>query len=235
MAQNVDAVSPIELMSPIVALVRVEIWSDVVCPWCFIGKRRFDNAVAQLREKGVTEPIEIVFKAYQLDPTAPVGAPTPVVDAYAKKFGGRERAVQILQHVTSVAAGDDITFNMDIALRANTILCHRALHWVLEQHGADAQAVFKESLLNAYFTEGLDVGNVDVVLQRASTLGYDAAALRSWLEAGGGINEVEADIQGAYEREITGVPAFFIDDKYFIPGAQETDVFVKVLERILTL
>jgi predicted DsbA family dithiol-disulfide isomerase len=234
-AQNVDAVSPIELMSPIVALVRVEIWSDVVCPWCFIGKRRFDNAVAQLREKGVTEPIEIVFKAYQLDPTAPVGAPTPVVDAYAKKFGGRERAEQILQHVTSVAAGDDITFNMDIALRANTILCHRALHWVLENHGARAQVTFKENLLSAYFTEGLDVGDIEVVLTRAGACGFDADTLRSWLDNGGGLAEVREDIQGAIDREVTGVPAFFIDDKYFIPGAQETDVFVKVLERILSL
>lgn len=214
--------------------MRVEIWSDVVCPWCFIGKRRFDNAVAQLREKGVTEPIEIVFKAYQLDPTAPVGSPTPVVYAYAKKFGGRERAEQILQHVTSVAAGDDITFNMDIALRANTILCHRALHWVLETQGSVAQSEFKENLLNAYFTEGLDVGDVDVVIQRAASLGHDGDALKSWLEAGGGLNEVDQDIRGANEREVTGVPAFFIDDKYFIPGAQETDVFVKVLERILS-
>jgi predicted DsbA family dithiol-disulfide isomerase len=233
-AQNVDAVSPIELMSPIVALVRVEIWSDVVCPWCFIGKRRFDNAVAQLREKGVTEPIDIVFKAYQLDPTAPVGSPTPVLDAYAMKFGGRERAEQILQHVTSVAAGDDITFNMDIALRANTILCHRALHWVLEQHGPLAQAAFKENLLLAYFTEGKDVGDIEVIIGRATDLGYDGTALRTWLDDGGGIEEVESDIRGAYEREVTGVPAFFIDDKYFIPGAQETEVFLKVLERILS-
>ena len=205
-----------------------------MCPWCFIGKRRFDNAVAQLREKGVTEPIDIVFKAYQLDPTAPVGSPTPVLDAYAKKFGGRERAEQILQHVTSVAAGDDITFNMDIALRANTILCHRALHWVLEQHGALAQAAFKENLLHAYFNEGKDVGDFEVIIGRATDLGYDGTALRTWFDEGGGIEEVESDIRGAYEREVTGVPAFFIDDKYFIPGAQETDVFVKVLERILS-
>jgi predicted DsbA family dithiol-disulfide isomerase len=158
-----------------------------------------------------------------------------VVDAYAKKFGGRERAEQILQHVTSVAAGDDITFNMDIALRANTILCHRALHWVLENHGARAQVTFKENLLSAYFTEGLDVGDIEVVLTRAGACGFDADTLRSWLDNGGGLAEVREDIQGAIDREVTGVPAFFIDDKYFIPGAQETDVFVKVLERILSL
>ena len=158
-----------------------------------------------------------------------------MVDAYAKKFGGRERAEQILQHVTSVAAGDDITFNMDIALRANTILCHRALRWVLENHGAHAQVTFKENLLSAYFTEGLDVGDIEVVLTRASACSFDADALRSWLDNGGGLAEVQGDIQGAIDREVTGVPAFFIDDKYFIPGAQETDVFVKVLERILSL
>ncbi len=107
--------------------MRVEIWSDVVCPWCFIGKRRFDNALQQLKDKGVTEPIEVVYKSFQLDPTAPVDQAMPVVDAYAKKFGGQERAQQILAHVTKIAAADDITFNMEIAVRANTLLAHRAL------------------------------------------------------------------------------------------------------------
>jgi predicted DsbA family dithiol-disulfide isomerase len=94
---------------------------------------------------------------------------------------------------------------------------------------------FKENLLSAYFTEGLDVGDIEVVLTRAGACGFDADTLRSWLDNGGGLAEVQEDIQGAIDREVTGVPAFFIDDKYFIPGAQETDVFVKVLERILSL
>ena len=102
-----------------------------MCPWCYIGKRRFEKAVAVLREKGVTEPIEVTYRAYQLDPTAPTGAGTPVRDAYAKKFGGRERAEQILGHVTKVASADGIEFRMDIALRANTLLAHRALHFAL--------------------------------------------------------------------------------------------------------
>ncbi|MBU3748738.1 MAG: AMP-binding protein, partial [Burkholderiaceae bacterium] len=84
--------------------MKVEIWSDVVCPWCFIGKRRFDKAIATLRERGVTTPIEVVYRSYQLDPGAPVGDPVPAVDGYAKKFGGRERAEQIIGHVTRVAA-----------------------------------------------------------------------------------------------------------------------------------
>lgn len=221
-------------MSPIVSPVRVEIWSDVVCPWCYIGKRRFDNAVKTLRDKGVTEPIEVVFKSYQLDPTAPIGQTSPVADAYAKKFGGRERAEQILGHVTKVAAADDIEFNMDVALRANTILAHRALHWALESHGATTQAIFKERLMKAYFTDGLNVGDADTVASCATECGLDGAALRSWLDTDGGNDEVRDDLQGAAMREITAVPSFVINDQFLIPGAQDVDVFVNVIERILS-
>ena len=221
-------------MSPIVSPVRVEIWSDVVCPWCFIGKRRFEAAIARLREKGVTEPIEVVYKAFQLDPTAPAGVATPVVDAYAKKFGGRERAEQILRHVTDVAAQDNIEFNMDIAVRANTILAHRALHWVLSHHGAETQSAFKENLLSAYFTEGRNVGDADVVASCAQTLGLDSSALRLWLDTDEGNSEVLEDFQGAAAREITAVPSFVIDNKFLIPGAQDIDVFINVMERVLS-
>jgi predicted DsbA family dithiol-disulfide isomerase len=214
--------------------MRVEIWSDVVCPWCFIGKRRFDNAIEVLRQKGITEPIEVVFKAYQLDPSAPVGQPTPVVEGYAKKFGGRERAEQILHHVTNVAAADNIEFNMDIALRANTILAHRALHWALEHHGAITQGVFKERLMKAYFTDGLNVGDADVVAQCATDVNLDGEAIRAWLDTDEGFNAVQEDLQGAAMREITAVPSFVIDDRFLIPGAQDVDVFVNVLERALT-
>lgn len=214
--------------------MKVEIWSDVVCPWCFIGKRRFDKAVEQLRLDGITEPITVEFKAFQLDPTAPTGKPTPVIDAYAKKFGGQERATQILNHVTNVAAEDGITFNMDIALRANTILAHRALHWVLEQSGPEGQVAFKERLLSAYFTEGLDVGDISVIAQCASECGHDATALITWLEAGGGIDEVRQDLEGAMAREITAVPTFVIDDKYMVPGAQDAQFFVNAFKKILS-
>lgn len=222
---------------PIVSFVRVEIWSDVVCPWCYIGKRRFEKALSNLRAKGVNDTIEVVFRSYQLDPTAPVGTATPVVEAYAKKFGGRERAEQILQHVTSVAAADDIEFNMDIAVRANTVQAHRALHWALttaDGHGPAAQNTLKEHLLAAYFTHGRNVGDVDVIAACATDAGLDGSALRAWLDTDDGKNEVIADIEAAMAREITGVPAFVVNDQFLIPGAQDVDVFVNVLERILT-
>lgn len=206
----------------------------MVCPWCFIGKRRFETAVARLREKGVTEPINVVFRAYQLDPTAPVGAPTPVVDAYAKKFGGTERAIQILNHVTKVAAGDNIEFNMDVALRANTILCHRALHWALVTYGPEQQNQFKEALLRAYFTDGKDVGNIETILAYASEVGLNAADLQDSLNSLDGLKEVQQDFQTALDMEITGVPCFVIDGRYMIPGAQDVDVFEQVLQRVIT-
>lgn len=214
--------------------MRVEIWSDVVCPWCFIGKRRFDNALQQLKAKGITENIEIVYKAFQLDPTAPVGQPMPVVDAYAKKFGGQERAQQILAHVTKIAAGDGITFNMDIAVRANTLLAHRVLHWVLLHHGSTKQAEVKELFLEAYFTNGQDVGHLDVIAACVRQSGLDESHLLTWLESGGGLQELQEDFAGAAMREITAVPSFVIDDRFIIPGAQDTEVFVRALERALT-
>jgi predicted DsbA family dithiol-disulfide isomerase len=220
-------------MSPIVSLMRVEIWSDVVCPWCFIGKRRFEKAIDALRAKGVTEPIEIVYRAFQLDPTAPIGNPTPVVEAYAKKFGGQERAEQILNHVTKVAAADDIDFNMDIAVRANTIMAHRALHWALATYGPIVQANYKEKLLTAYFTDGLDVGDPDVLSKCATQVDLDGAALHSWLHTDNGTQAVLDDLEAAQARDILAVPSFVIDGRFLIPGAQDVEVFVNVLERAL--
>jgi len=221
-------------MSPIVSLMRVEIWSDVVCPWCFIGKRRFEKAVEVIRSKGYDEPIEIVYRAFQLDPTAPIGTPTPVVDAYAKKFGGQERAEQILTHVTKVAAEDDIEFNMNIALRANTVQAHRALHWSLMTHGPVVQAQYKESLLLAYFTNGLDVGDSDVLAECASSIGLHGPSLRTWLDTNEGMTDVLEDFDAAQARDIMAVPSFVIDNRFLSPGAQDVDVFVNVLERALT-
>ncbi len=214
--------------------MQVEIWSDVVCPWCYIGKVRFDKAVATLRSKGVTEDINVVFKSYQLDPTAPTDSAQPVVDAYAKKFGGSERAVQILQHVTRVAAEDGIEFNMDIAVRANTIECHRALHWALHTVDVNAQITLKERLLKAYFTDGSNVGDRAVIVECANEVGLDGNSLATWLNTDAGYADVTADLEGAAMRDITAVPSFVINDQFLIPGAQDPEVFVNVIEKILS-
>lgn len=213
--------------------MRVEIWSDVVCPWCYIGKRRFDEALSRLREQGHGDDIEVVYRAYQLDPSAPPGGSMPAREAYARKFGGEERADQIIGHVTRIAADSGIEFRMDRAIRANTMLAHRALHRVLTTRGSADQAALKEEFLRAYFTDGQNVGDIDVVVACAQRAGLDAGDLREWLDSDGGVDEVVADIEAAQIRDITGVPAFVIDDRFLIPGAQEVDVFEQLLMRAL--
>lgn len=213
--------------------MRVEIWSDVVCPWCYIGKRRFDEALSRLREQGHGDDIEVVYRAYQLDPSAPPGGSMPAREAYARKFGGEERADQIIGHVTRIAADSGIEFRMDRAIRANTMLAHRALQRVLTTRGSADQAALKEELLRAYFTDGQNVGDIDVVVACAERAGLDAGDLREWLDTDGSVAEVVADIEAAQIRDITGVPAFVIDDRFLIPGAQEVDVFEQLLMRAL--
>lgn len=213
--------------------MRIEIWSDVVCPWCYIGKRRFETALTNIERNGNTEPIEVIYRSYQLDPHAPVTETTAVVDAYAKKFGGRERADQILTHLTSVAAGDGLAFNMGKALRANTVLSHRILHWSLATYGPDIQSQVKEALLAAYFTHGINIGDLEELLSICTQLGLDSEGLRTWLNQNQGFKEVQEDFEGAALRDITAVPTYVINDQFMIPGAQDVELFERILTKML--
>jgi predicted DsbA family dithiol-disulfide isomerase len=205
----------------------VEIWSDVVCPWCYIGKRRFETAVAEVAEE---IDVDVVFRPYQLDPTASPGKAGPVIEAYAKKFGGPERAQELIDHVTAVAAESGIEFRMDRALRANTLLAHRLL-WLAETKGV--QLAMKERLLQAYFIDGLDIGDPETLAACAAAVGLDHHDVRVFLDGDGGVEEVRAELQAAADLEITGVPAFVFDGKWMVPGAQESDTFVQVLRRVV--
>ncbi len=210
-----------------VPTVSVEIWSDVVCPWCYIGKRRFEKAVAQLEGEA---HIEIVYRAYQLDPTASPGNATPVVEAYAKKFGGPERAEQIIEQLTTVAAAEGLDFHMDRALRANTLLAHRLL-WLAE--ATEHQGALKERLLQAYFVDGLNIGDPDVLAECAADVGMPGERVRAFLDSDDGVAEVQQQLQLAAHSEITAVPTYVIDGRWALPGAQEPDTFVSVIRRLL--
>ena len=207
--------------------VTVEIWSDVICPWCYIGKRRFEAAIAEL---GDEIDVDIVFRPYQLDPTASPGKAGPVLDAYAKKFGGVERAHEIIDHVTAVAAASGIEFRMDRALRANTFLAHRLL-WLAQATGH--QIALKERLLQAYFIDGLDIGDPDVLAGCAADVGLDHDRVRAFLDSDDGVDEVRRELGSAQELEITAVPTFVFDGKWMVPGAQDPDTFVQVLRRVV--
>lgn len=208
-------------------------WSDIVCPWCFIGKRRFGRAIASLDADPAFEPgVEVVYRPFQLDPNAPVGTSEPVANTYARKFGGPERAAELMARVTSTAADEGLEFHLDRARRANTAAAHRLLEWALEQAGPSAQAALKESLMLAYFTDGENIGDHDVLVDRAGQCGLDADAARAMLGGEGGLEARAVGLQRAADNGITAVPTYVIDGRWSVPGAQDPAVFEQVFRRL---
>ena len=215
--------------SDAIPTLRVDVWSDVVCPWCYIGKRRFERDAAELAGE---IDLDVTFRPYQLDPTASPGTSGPVFDAYARKFGGPDQARMIIDRVTETAAGEGLGFRMDRALRANTLLAHRLLWWA-EQPGTPLDQIeLKERLLRAYFVDGLDIGLPDSLADCAAELGADRDDVLAFLESDAGRNEVAASLEQAADRGISAVPTYVVEGQWAIPGAQDTDTFVNVFRRL---
>ena len=211
------------------APIRVEIWSDVVCPWCYIGKRRFEAAVARL--DGEIE-LDVSYRPYQLDPRATPGTTQPVFEAYSRKFGGPAQAQAVIDRVTEAAAGDGLGLRLDRALRANTLLAHRLLWWAEQDDGPVGQHELKERLLQAYFVDGDDIGDPETLAELAAELGADAEAVLTFLDTDRGRDEVAEHLMAAADHGITGVPTYVINGQWAIPGAQDPDTFVNVLRRV---
>ena len=212
-------------------VVTVDIYSDVVCPWCYIGKRRFENGVG-LAGDDLGVDIDVTYHAYQLDPTAAPGVATPVAEAYAKKFGGAERAQEILASVTSNAADEGIEFNMDVALRANTLLAHRLIWRAGQADSPVAQADLKERLMQAYFTDGQHIGSPEVLVDCAVELGFDRDDIEGFMASDSGMAEVRAELDGAHELGISAVPTYVFNNQWAVPGAQDADTFAKVIRKM---
>lgn len=232
---DIDTASPTsDIRHPdIRPTVTIDIFSDVVCPWCYIGKRRFEAGLAAATADGdLGVDFDITFKPYQLDPTAAPGVAGPVIDSYAKKFGGLEKAQEILQHVTTTAAGDGLEFHMDKALRANTLLAHRLIWWADQPDNDLSQDAMKERLLHAYFIDGAHIGSVDVLVACALDVGAEADVAREFLESGRGTAEVQAELDHARDNGITAVPTYVFNDEWAVPGAQDADTFAKVLRKM---
>ena len=212
--------------------MRVEIWSDVVCPWCYIGKRKFEAALAGFDGR---DDVEVIWRPFQLDPTAPAGTTMPVSEAYARKFGGPDEAAEIIGRVTAVAAGAGIEFHMDTAQRANTLDAHTLLGFALRDHGAVVQNALKEQLLDAYFTSGLNISDRETLVDLAVRVGMDGETVRRHLDDGRGLAETRAEIAHAAELDVHSVPTFVFDGRWVVPGAQEVEVFSRVLARVAEL
>ena len=213
--------------------MRIEIWSDVVCPWCYIGKRRLEAALTTFETSHPGAEVDVVWRAYQLDPGAPSAPSTEsMAEHLGNKYGGGPAAGQrMIDHMEAVAAEEGLLFRLGEAQRANTIDAHRVLHLAAE-HGV--QDDLKEALLKAYF---LDVENVadHVVLARIATeVGLDEIRVKEVLGSDEYADAIEAEIRQAAAYGATGVPFFVIDGKYGVAGAQPADAFTQVLERAWT-
>lgn len=215
--------------------LKIEIWSDVVCPWCYIGKRRFERAVAELATADGDEPpveVDYEYRAFQLDPGADPDRSGPVFDSYAKKFGGPEQAQQIIDKVTATAADEGLEFRMDIAQRANTRRAHRLIWLAGRLDSPVDQHELKERLMQAYFHDGLDIGDRSVLADLAAEIGFDRGEIVEFLASDAGEAEVTAELAAAGEHGITGVPTFVIHGQWAIPGAQDTETFVRSLRKV---
>ncbi len=201
----------------------IQVWSDVVCPWCYIGKRRLEQALSEFGALAT-----VTYRAYQLDPS-PVPKAMPIKAAMAAKFGGPERSEQMFAHVTAIAAGDGLTLNFDRAIAANTFDAHRLIAWAAGQR---RQADMLDALQRAHFTDGVDIGSHAALARVAGTIGLDEAAALDHLAGGAGAHEVRADIATARDLGITSVPTFVVDGKYAIQGAQEPATLVTAFAEI---
>jgi predicted DsbA family dithiol-disulfide isomerase len=213
--------------------VIVEVWSDVVCPWCYIGKRRFETAASRLAgDPEFDHQVEVVYRPYQLDPKAPPGTTMSVSETYARKFGGPEQAAAMIENITGVAAADGLEFHLDRAQRANTRDAHRALWYARQSGPPGAQRALKERLLAAYFTDGSNIADPDLLAAEAARAGLDRDDVLGMLDSDQGIAEVAESLAFATDAGITAVPTYVIDGRWSIPGAQDPDVFVQVLRRL---
>ena len=206
--------------------MQVEIWSDVVCPWCYIGKRRFEAALATFKHR---DQVEITWKSFQLDPQAPRTSEGTLDQVLAKKYGvSAEKAAAMNARVTTLAAQEGLDYHLDLAHPGNTFDAHRLIH-LAAAHGL--QGEMKERLMRAYFTEGQPIGETETLVRLAADTGLDADEAREVLAADTYADEVVADEREARVLGISGVPFFVLDEKYGISGAQPVEVFQQALEQ----
>jgi predicted DsbA family dithiol-disulfide isomerase len=209
--------------------VRIEIWSDVVCPWCYIGKRRLEKALASFEH---ADEVEVVYRSFELDPSAPRHGHELTTGVLARKYGRSEAEVrQMQQQLIDTAAEEGLEFRLLDNLHTNTVDAHRLLHLALESGGPALQRQLKEALLAAYFVRAQDVGDHEVLHAVATQVGLDEVRVKEVLTASEYADAVAADIAQARAYGATGVPFFVVDQRLGVSGAQPADVFAQVLER----
>jgi predicted DsbA family dithiol-disulfide isomerase len=207
--------------------MKVEIWSDVMCPFCYIGKKRFEKAVASL---GVEEEIEVVYRSFLLDPELQTDPTTNVTQHLAAKKGiPLEEALKMNEYVTGMAAEEGLKYDLEKAVVANSRNAHRLMHFAKSKN---LQAEFKEALLKAYFEQGKNIDDLDTLKQLGTQVGLDAKGLEEVYLSSAFTEEVIEDIQRAQQIGVQGVPFFVLNEQFALSGAQPTDTFKQALQKV---
>ncbi|MDX8151771.1 DsbA family oxidoreductase [Patulibacter brassicae] len=206
--------------------MKVEIWSDVACPFCFIGKRSFEDALERFEHR---DDVEVTWRSFQLDPSAPPSSDHGLDELLARKYGRTiEQARQMNDQVTQMAAGVGLEYHLDRARPGNTFDAHRLIH-LGRAHGI-ADAV-KERLLRAYFTEGELLSDHETLVRLGAEAGLDADEARDALASDRFAAAVREELVEAHDLGLQGVPAFVFDRRSQVTGAQPADLFLQALER----
>lgn len=207
--------------------MKIEVWSDFVCPFCYIGKRRLEEA---LEQAGFEGKAEVEFKAFELDPHSPKTSDKSMYEVLAEKYGSTvEAAKGMTAQVVEQAKSVGLDYNFDAMKPANTLDAHRLVKWASAQ-GKAAEA--NELLLHSYFIEGKEIGENDVLLDLIETLGLSREEANKVLTSDAYLTEVQADITRAGQIGVRGVPFFVLNDKYAISGAQPLEAFVSALNKV---
>jgi predicted DsbA family dithiol-disulfide isomerase len=207
-------------------LIRVEIWSDIVCPWCYIGKRRFERGLATIEDR---DDIEIVYRAYQLNPAMPKGEVRDHRDNLMTKYGLSEsQAAAMQQQMERTAAAEGLEFHLAGGVTGNTFDAHRLVHLGRERGAQDAVI---ERLFRAHFTEQRSIFDEASLVTLAVEAGLDPEAARAALAGNAYADAVSAEVREARGHGISGVPYFVLDRRYAISGAQPSELFAQALAR----
>ena len=210
--------------------LRIDVWADLVCPWCFIGKRRLQRVLA---ERELTDRVQIVHRAFQLDPGA-TSAREPVVDHLAAKYGvTRDEASAMMDDVTEAAASEGLDYHLDRAVTGNTRDAHRLVLWAQERDPDVAQALLGD-LYSAYFEHGSPIFTTEELVPFAVDRGLDAEAVRAMLSGDAWSAAVAEDQSIGRAQGVTGVPFFAFDGRIGFSGAQPPAVFDAALDQAFT-
>jgi len=212
--------------------IKIDIWSDIACPWCYIGKRKFEAGSGLFSGAGDGRAVEVEYHSFELSPDTPVDFEGSEVDFLAGHKGIPAGQVeQMLERVTGIASSVGLDYDFDSLKHTNTVKAHELLHFA-KAHGK--QLELAERLFRAYFVEGRHVGRIDDLADLAAEVGLDRAEAVAALESERYLDDVRADQSTAAEYGINGVPFFVIEGKYGVSGAQDAQTFAQVLEQVWT-